>query len=131
MGFMTGRPVRWALAALLVAAAAAAGIAANVVLLGFGWQAAADPVGHFRPQLSLASTTYETRAPAAGTTAHSAKKHHRRVETAATQGTTAQKTTAQETTAQETTAQETTSLGSSGSGWTTEPEHEPGDNADD
>jgi hypothetical protein len=99
-----------------MATAAAAGIAANVILLGFGWQAAADPVGHFRPQLGLASTTYETRAPAAGTTPHSAKKHPRQVESAATQ---------------ETTTQKTSSLGSSGSGWTTGPEREPGDNADD
>ena len=116
MGFITGRPVRWALAALLVATAAAAGIAANVILLGIGWQGAADPVGHFRPQLGLASTTFETRAPAAGTTAHSAKTHHRRVEGAATQ---------------ETTTQATTSLGSSDGGWTSEPQHEPGENADD
>jgi hypothetical protein len=87
-----------------------------VILLGIGWQGAADPVGHFRPQLGLASTTFETRAPAAGTTAHSAKTHHRRVEGAATQ---------------ETTTQATTSLGSSDGGWTTEPQHEPGENADD
>jgi hypothetical protein len=94
-----------------MATAAAAGIAANVVLLGIGWQGAADPVGHFKPQLGLASTTYETRAPAAGAKAHSAKKHPRRVESAATQ--------------------ETTSLGSSGSAWSTGPEREPGENADD
>jgi hypothetical protein len=99
-----------------VAAAAAAGIAANVILLGIGWQGAADPVGHFRPQLGLASTTFETRAPAADTTAHSAKKHHRQVEGAATQ---------------ETTTQGTTSPASSAGSSATGREREPGENADD
>jgi hypothetical protein len=113
---MTRRSVRWAIAALLIVAAAAAGIAANVVLLGLSQQGAADPVGHFKPQLGLASTTYETRAAVAGAKGHSTKKHPRLVESTA---------------AQQTTTQETTSPASSGSGSTTEPEREPGEDADD
>jgi hypothetical protein len=58
MGSNVPRSVRWALAVLLIAAAAAAGIAANVVLLGISRQGNSDPVGHFRPQLGLASETY-------------------------------------------------------------------------
>jgi hypothetical protein len=107
----TPRWVRWAVAGLLMVAAAAAGIAANVVLLGIGWQGAADPVGHFKPELGLASTTYETTLPAAATNAHSVKKRLRRAERAPTPG--------------------TTSLSTSGVGWTTVPEREPGEGADD
>jgi hypothetical protein len=106
----TPRSVRWALAALLMATAAAAGIAANVFLLGFGWQAAADPVGHFKPDLGLASTTFETTLPAAATKAHSAKERPRRAAAVPSRG--------------------TTSLSTSGAGWTV-PEPEPGEGADD
>jgi hypothetical protein len=101
------RSVRWALAVLLIAAAAAAGIAANVVLLGISRQGHSDPVGHFRPQLALASETYgaEVRGvPPAE--ARPAKKRSR-----STVG--------------------TTSLSGSGGGWTTVPEHEPGESDDD
>jgi len=58
MGSEAPRSVRWTLAVLLVAAAAAAGIAANVVLLGISREGNSDPVGHFRPQLGVATATY-------------------------------------------------------------------------
>jgi hypothetical protein len=105
------RWVTWAVACLLIVAAAAAGIAANVVLLGVGWQGAADPVGHFKPELGLASTTYATTLPAGATKAHSAKTRPGRAERAPTPG--------------------TTSLSTSSAGWTTVPEREPGEGADD
>jgi hypothetical protein len=57
MGSQAPRSVRWTLAVLLVAAAAAAGIAANVLLLGISREGNSDPVGHFRPQLGLATAT--------------------------------------------------------------------------
>jgi hypothetical protein len=107
MGSQAPRSVRWTLAVLLIAAAASAGIAANVVLLGISRQGNSDPVGHFRPQLGLASATYGTdfkSAPPAK--ARRAKKHSR-------------------------SAEGTTSLSGSGGGRTTVPEHEPGESDDD
>lgn len=61
MGSKAPRSVRWALAAFLFAAIAAAGIAANVVLLGLSRQGEEDPVGRFKPHLGLASVTYAAK----------------------------------------------------------------------
>ena len=107
MGSQAPRSVRWTLAVLLVAAAAAAGIAANVVLLGISRQGNSDPVGHFRPQLGLATATYGTEAkgvPPAKT--RRAEKHSR-------------------------SAGDTTDPSGSGGALTTVPDHEPGESDDD
>jgi hypothetical protein len=99
--------VRWALAVLLIAAAAAAGIAANVVLLGISRQGHSDPVGHFRPQLGLATATSGREVKSVPRAkARPAEKRSR-----STGG--------------------TTSLSGSGGGRTTVPEHEPGESDDD
>lgn len=107
MGSRVPRSVRWTLAVLLIAAAAAVGIAANVVLLGISRQGNSDPVGHFRPQLGLATATYGaevTNVPPAK--AGPAKKRSR-------------------------SAGDTISLSGPGRGRTTVPEHEPGESDDD
>jgi hypothetical protein len=107
MGSQAPRSVRWMLAVLLIAAAAAAGIAANVVLLGISRQGNSDSVGHFRPQLGLASATFGREAESVP----SAK------------ATPAEK--------RSWSAGGTTSLSGSGGGLTTVPEHEPGETDDD
>jgi hypothetical protein len=107
MGSKVRRSVRWALAVLLIAAAAAAGIAANVVLLGISRQGHSDPVGHFRPQLGLASATYGAEVKGGPPAeARPAKKRSR-----STGG--------------------TTSLSGSRGDRTTVPEYEPGESDDD
>jgi hypothetical protein len=107
MGSNVPRSVRWALAVLLIAAAAAAGIAANVVLLGISRQGNSDRVGHFKPQFGLASATYgaEVKGVPPAEARPAKKRSHR------TGG--------------------TTSLSGPGGGRTTVPEHEPGESDDD
>jgi hypothetical protein len=107
MGSRVPRSVRWTLAVLLIAAAAAAGIAANIVLLGISRQGNSDPVGHFRPQLGLASATHGTELKSA--TPARVRPAKRRSQSAGS----------------------TTSLSGSGGGRTTVPEHEPGESDDD
>ena len=107
MGSQARRSVRWTLAVLLVAAAAAAGIAANVILLGISRQGNSDPVGHFGPQLGLATATYGTEAKSVPPAkARPAEKRSR-------------------------SAGDTTNPSGSGGGLTTVPDHEPGESDDD
>jgi len=107
MGSKAPRSVRWTLAVLLVAAAATTGIAANVVLLGISRQGNSDPVGHFRPQLGLATATYGREVKSVPP----AKARPAEKRSWSPEG--------------------TTSLSGSGDGLTTVFEHEPGEGDDD
>jgi hypothetical protein len=71
---------------VLVAAAAVAGIAVNLVLLGFG-PPATDRVGHFKPDLELAASR-STQEPNPTRRNDAADKKHRRSVKRATSSTT-------------------------------------------